>query len=115
MKNQFNIMVLFFCFSKNLSAGDAPKIFVEYRPQKINVQNRMYINGRRPGDCTNCFGRELLECMKKDPLSTPEKIHQLKTELAEYYKTDVFLKCKTMGSIIKTSLKEMIRRNKQHV
>lgn len=59
--------------------------------------------------------RELLECMKKDPLSTPEKIHQLKTELAEYYKADVFLKCKSMGSIIKTSLKEMIRRNKQHV
>lgn len=64
MKNRFNIMFLFFCFSKNLSAGNTPKVFVEHRPQTVNVQNRMYINGRRPGDCTNCFGRELLECMK---------------------------------------------------
>jgi hypothetical protein len=59
--------------------------------------------------------RELVETMKKDPISTSEKVTQLREELAAWYQSDQFLKCKSMGSLVKTSLKEMIRRNKHHL
>ena len=58
--------------------------------------------------------KELLDTMSKDNISTPEKILNLKTELAQHYKSDEFLKCKDMGAIVKMSLKEMIRKNKIH-
>jgi hypothetical protein len=58
--------------------------------------------------------KELLDTMSKEDISTPEKVAQLKAELAIYYKSDTFLKCRNMGEIVKTSLKEMIRGNKIH-
>ena len=59
--------------------------------------------------------KELVDTMEKDTISTVEKITELREELAEFYHSDVFLKCRNMGEIVKTSLKEMIRRNKQHL
>ncbi len=59
--------------------------------------------------------KELVDTMSKDTISTLEKTTQLKGELADYYKSDIFLKCRNMGDIVKTSLKEMIRRNKVHI
>ena len=59
--------------------------------------------------------KELVDTMSKDSISTLEKITQLKYELADYYKSDIYLKCRNMGDIVKTSLMEMIRRNKVNI
>lgn len=58
--------------------------------------------------------KELLDTMSKDDISTPEKVLNPKTELAQHYNSNDFLKCKDMGAIVKMSLKEMIRKNKIH-
>lgn len=46
----------------------------------------------------------LLEAMCADTLSLPEKTDNLKKELAAHYSYPAFLKCKSMGEIVKTSL-----------
>ncbi|MEP7263559.1 MAG: hypothetical protein ABI772_03635 [Bacteroidota bacterium] len=85
-------------------------------PQTVHqyqVEERTLM-ARRIGSARH-MTRELVETMKKDFISTPEKVEQLREELAAHYQSDIFLKCRSMGSIVKTSLKEMIRRNKHHV
>jgi hypothetical protein len=46
----------------------------------------------------------LLEAMCADILSTQEKTDNLKKDLATHYSYPAFLKCKSMGEIVKTSL-----------
>jgi len=55
--------------------------------------------------------KELLDIMRKDTLSSPEKIEELKSSLATYHKNPVFLKCKTTGDIVKANLKQMLQKN----
>jgi hypothetical protein len=66
---------------------------------------------RRIGSARHMI-RELLDAMRKDHISTFEKVKQLREELAIYHKSEIYLKCLTMGDLVKTSLKEMIRNNK---
>jgi hypothetical protein len=47
---------------------------------------------------------QLLNCMIEDELSTEEKTHQLKNELAEFYQNNNFNKCKNMGELLKCCL-----------
>lgn len=54
---------------------------------------------------------ELLNIMSKDKISNAEKLTQLKLELNEYIHTSAFSKCKTMGQVVKTNLKQTLRRN----
>ncbi|HEY4109023.1 hypothetical protein [Puia sp.] len=55
---------------------------------------------------------ELLNIMSRDkPLSSPEKLYQLKTELAEYSGNPAFLKCRSMGQLVKRQLKQTLQRN----
>ena len=46
----------------------------------------------------------LLEVMEGDEISQKDKVLQLREELAAHYKSDLFLKCKNMGHIMKVSL-----------
>jgi len=55
--------------------------------------------------------KELLDIMAKDTISTPDKVAQLKKELGEYHKTQVFAKCKSMGDIVKIHLKYTLRKH----
>ncbi len=55
--------------------------------------------------------KELMDVMIGDEISTPEKINQLKFELADYWKNASFLKAKTMGSILKIQMKQMLLPN----
>lgn len=48
---------------------------------------------------------DLLEVMKKDELSLPENLAQLKKELSQHYKNPQFLVCKSMGEVVELSLK----------
>jgi len=55
--------------------------------------------------------KDLLDIMTHDKISTPEKVVQLKKELAEYMKTNVYDKCQNMGQIVKVHLKLTLRKN----
>ncbi|ANI90547.1 hypothetical protein A9P82_01605 [Arachidicoccus ginsenosidimutans] len=55
--------------------------------------------------------KELMDVMLKDEISTPEKIYQLKFELADYWKNPSFLKAKTMGAILKIQMKQVLLPN----
>ena len=46
----------------------------------------------------------LLDAMVQETLSPLEKVHQLRVELAEFYRDDHFLKMRTMGELLKHSL-----------
>ena len=48
---------------------------------------------------------QLIEVMDGDIISPPEKVAQLGKELAIHYKNESFLNCKSMGEIVRNSLK----------
>ena len=54
---------------------------------------------------------DLMNIMTKDKISSPEKLESLKKELADYFNHPPFLKCKSMGAVVKTQLKHTLRRN----
>ena len=55
---------------------------------------------------------ELLNIMSGNTgLSTPEKLLQLKTELADISKNPAFLKCRSMGQVVKRQLKQTLQKN----
>lgn len=53
--------------------------------------------------------KELGDAVMQDEISLPEHIEKLKHELAEHYKDKEFLSCKKMGSIVRTSLKMLMK------
>jgi hypothetical protein len=54
---------------------------------------------------------ELLNIMAKDAIFTPEKLLRLKTELADHFKNHAFLKCHSMGQLVKRQLKQTLQKN----
>jgi small-conductance mechanosensitive channel len=54
--------------------------------------------------------KELLDIMDDDAISKPEKINQLKEELASHFKNTNYLKARTMGQLLKTHLKQGLRK-----
>lgn len=50
---------------------------------------------------------QLLQVMIQDQLSTPEKIELLAIELSKHYKDDAFIRCNTMGELMKHSLNRL--------
>ncbi|MCU0396022.1 MAG: hypothetical protein MUF29_08930 [Chitinophagaceae bacterium] len=55
--------------------------------------------------------KHLLDIMAEDQLSTPDKTRQLAEQLAEYFETPAFLKCRSMGDVVKTNLKQTLRKS----
>ncbi len=54
---------------------------------------------------------ELFNVMCKDDISAPEKMQQLKEELTMFFNNAQFLKCKTMGDVVKLNLKQTLLKN----
>ena len=54
---------------------------------------------------------ELLDAMSHDAISKDEKILQLKTELAEHHNQLAYFKAQTMGQLLKTHLKQTLRKS----
>ena len=54
---------------------------------------------------------ELLNIMAKDKISTPEKLDQLRSELGEHFKSSAFVKCNSMGKLVKRQLKQTLQKN----
>lgn len=50
----------------------------------------------------------LLDVMVRDEISQKEKVVQLREELAEHYRQNGFLKCRTMGEIMRFSLEQVL-------
>src|SRR3982751_3618976 len=56
--------------------------------------------------------KELLDIMSKDKISTPEKLLQLKTQLSAHYgNSAAFMKCRSMGQLLKRNLKQTLQKN----
>jgi hypothetical protein len=55
--------------------------------------------------------KDLLDIMTGDRISTPAKLSQLKNELAEVMHSNNYLRCQSMGDIVKTHLKQTLRKN----
>lgn len=49
--------------------------------------------------------KDLIDCMRADTISTPEKTAQLRQELARHHGTKEFLKCNGMGDLVRLNLK----------
>lgn len=56
--------------------------------------------------------KELMDIMTEANISKPEKIEQLKQELAGHFEDETFLECKTMGEILKARLYILLYNNK---
>jgi hypothetical protein len=54
---------------------------------------------------------ELLNIMAKDHISVPAKLHQLRTELADFFQNPQFYKCSSMGQLVKRQLKQTLQKN----
>ncbi|OQP60826.1 hypothetical protein [Niastella populi] len=54
---------------------------------------------------------ELLNIMSKDQISVPAKLHQLRTELGDYFHNQQFYKCNSMGQLVKRQLKQTLQKN----
>ncbi len=52
----------------------------------------------------------LLGEMERDPISPPEKVHLLRDSLAEHYGRNEYLRCESMGALVRENL-ESIRRH----
>jgi hypothetical protein len=57
----------------------------------------------------------LFNIMCRDQISTPEKIEQLKQQLKEYFSNPKFLKCRSMGDIVKLNLKQTLVKNLREI
>jgi len=55
--------------------------------------------------------KDLLDIMTTDEISSPEKVAQLKKELTGFLQSHSYDKCNSMGQIVKTHLKETLRKN----
>lgn len=55
--------------------------------------------------------KELLDIMTMDEISPAAKVEQLKKELAASQHSNTYLKCHSMGQVVKTHLKQTLRKN----
>lgn len=53
---------------------------------------------------------KLFDILVKDTISFPQKVDQLKDELGEHHKNDLFKKCKNMGEIVMTNIQLLLQK-----
>jgi hypothetical protein len=51
----------------------------------------------------------LLDAMERDPIAPEENVHTLREGLAEHFGSDRYLKCESMGALVRENL-DMLRR-----
>ena len=54
---------------------------------------------------------ELFSAMNEDDISTPEKVKQLREDLAYHHKNKVFLECEKMGEVVLTNLNLLLQKD----
>jgi hypothetical protein len=58
---------------------------------------------------------ELFNIMQADEISQPEKLGQLREELARYFYAPIFERCRSMGQLVKRQLKQTLQKNLMHI
>jgi hypothetical protein len=54
--------------------------------------------------------KDLIDCMRHDTISLPEKIKSLREELNEFHNDEAFLECKNMGEILHLHMKNLLHK-----
>ena len=54
--------------------------------------------------------KDLIDTMRQEELSTPEKIAQLRQELSAHHNSKEFLRCQTMGDLVRLNIKTILTR-----
>lgn len=75
------------------------------KEEQTQIANRVKVSRYRLKD--------LGDCMVQDTVSTPDKVDQLKHELAAHFDDNSFLECKSMGEIVRARLFILLKANKQ--
>jgi len=52
--------------------------------------------------------------MEIDVLSSPDKVKQLREDLASHHKNDLFLKCVNMGQLVRMNIKLLVQKEFIH-
>ena len=52
--------------------------------------------------------KDLIACMRRDEISQPEKVEELKTELNRHHHTELFDRCRSMGDVVRLNLQIML-------
>jgi len=55
--------------------------------------------------------KDLIDCMQQDNISTPEKVKQLREDLAAHHENKAFLECTNMGAVLKLQLKSTLAKH----
>lgn len=93
------------------------KVFVESAMKHLNTASiSQYQAEERTMIATRLVSsryrvKDLLDIMHDDKISKSEKTKQLREELADYFHQPLYLRCKTMGQIVKTQLKQTLRKS----
>jgi hypothetical protein len=53
--------------------------------------------------------KDLLDIMALDVISTDEKVDQLRKELYEHFDAKIFLRCRTMGDLVKQTMRYSLK------
>lgn len=70
-----------------------PETLAQYQLEERTLMSRRVRQARKRM-------HDLMTSMRQDNLSKPDKVEQLKKEMATYHKEQRFLQCKTMGDIV---------------
>ncbi|WP_426490703.1 hypothetical protein [Hymenobacter sp. 102] len=52
--------------------------------------------------------KDLIDCLRHDDVSPPEKVDQLKQQLNQHHHTQQFSRCRSMGDVVRLNLKIML-------
>lgn len=56
--------------------------------------------------------KDLIDCLRQDEVSPPEKVAQLKAQLNQHHRTGQFSRCRTMGDVVRLNLKLILSRTR---
>jgi len=93
-----NAALVLFC-TKHLRAETANQY---QREEQTMMMQRAELAARRLS--------VLLGAMERDPISAPEKVHQLRESLAEHYGRPEYMVCESMGALVRENLESIRRR-----
>lgn len=83
----------------------APELELQYQKEE-----RSLIAARLRSKISFQAISDLLFAMKHDDIAPPDNVAQLKEELAQLYEDSSFLKCRSMGEIVETSLDLLVKK-----
>ncbi|MDX1904585.1 MAG: hypothetical protein SFU27_10545 [Thermonemataceae bacterium] len=98
-------------FKENNAIVDLCLQFVNSETAKQYQQEERTLMARRLKSARYRM-KDLIDVMRKDSVSLPEKVQQLRSELAEHHQNTDFLACKNMGDILRLNLKIMLSKHK---